>query len=264
MISTLVTAGPSPPWEPFVVDEGLESFSYHLPHSKANALSDDQLSIWFESLHPSAYRGEPNGHAWTDASYKGQKLLRKTAWHTLDDGCSCEYGYSDTWQEKIKSGRMKGVLAAVTETVARMLPRGEELNCVNLNYYPSGGGVGWHADDEFLFDGLCRPTRIVSLTLCRSSGEGARRFQVRRRGSCDSDTVEVVLRHGDLMTMEGLFQRHYLHSVWPGDALDCQEHAACRGERINLTWRTIVRHLNGSEECKGMTCPRCNIKSTAL
>lgn len=28
-----------------------------------------------------------------------------------------------------------------------------ELNSVNLNYYPRGGGVGFHADDEFLFDG---------------------------------------------------------------------------------------------------------------
>jgi hypothetical protein len=26
---------------------------------------------------------------------------------------------------------------------------------------------------------------------------------------------EVLLRHGDLMTMEGHFQKHYLHSVWP-------------------------------------------------
>jgi len=257
----MVTTGPSPPWEPFVVDRELGCFSYHLPHSKASTLSpgglsDNLLSSWFESLHPSVYRHEPSGHAWTDASYKGQTLLRKTAWHTLDGGCSCAYGYSDTWQEQIRSGQMQGVLAAVTETVARALPRGEELgNCVNLNYYPSGGGVGWHADDEFLFDGLCRPTRIVSLTLCRSSGEGARRFQVRRKG-CDSETAEIVLRHGDLMTMEGLFQRHYLHSVWPGDSLDCQEHAACRGERINLTWRTIVRHLE--------TCPRYNIKPTTL
>ena len=207
MISDLVT-GPGPPWEPFIVDRELGCFSYHLPHSRANTLSDDLLSSWFDSLHPSVYQDEPNGHAWTDASYKGRKLLRKTAWHTLDDGCSCAYGYSDTWQEQITSGQMKDVLAAVTETVARALPRGEgieELNCVNLNYYPSGGGVGWHADDESLFDGLCRPTRIVSLTLCRSSGEGERRFQVRRKGACDSDTAEVVLRHGDLMTMEGLF-----------------------------------------------------------
>lgn len=32
------------------------------------------------------------------------------------------------------------------------------LNSVNLNYYPSGGGVGFHADDEFLFDGLRQHT----------------------------------------------------------------------------------------------------------
>jgi hypothetical protein len=68
---------------------------------------------------------------------------------------------------------------------------------------------------------------------------------------------EITLRHGDIITMEGMFQRHYLHSVWPGDDDNRAHvnHERCRGERINLTWRTIVRHLDGSDECRGLVCP---------
>ena len=65
---------------------------------------------------------------------------------------------------------------------------------------------------------------------------------------------EVELHHGDLMTMEGLHQLFYLHSVWPGDSLEHGDDPLTQGERINLTWRTIVRHLDGSDECKGMSC----------
>ena len=145
-----------------------------------------------------------------------------------------------------------------------------ELNCVNLNYYPEGGGVGFHADDEFLFDGLNRETRIISLSLCSppnasdnatdgnnaNNDWGARKFQVKRKGKkYASDIKEIVLRHGDLMSMEGMFQKHYLHSVWPGDSKGHLDHELCQGERINLTWRTLVCHLDGSAEFRGMVCP---------
>lgn len=55
--------------------------------------------------------------------------------------------------------------------------------------------------------------------------------------------------------MEGYFQKFYLHSVWPGDSKDYSDSKYCQGERINLTWRTIVKHLDGSEACRGRSCP---------
>ena len=55
--------------------------------------------------------------------------------------------------------------------------------------------------------------------------------------------------------MEGLHQLFYEHSVWPGDSKQHVDDERTRGERINLTWRTIVQHLDGSEECRGMRCP---------
>ncbi|KAL7536757.1 hypothetical protein ACHAXR_012476 [Thalassiosira sp. AJA248-18] len=271
-------------WKPFIKNEELSCYSYYLPHnddavatnttdvidenssSSPTGFTTSQLDEWFRKLHPSNYDDEPPGSAWTDATYKNQLLLRKTAWHTFDDECTCEYGYSDTWQPFIKSQKMINVLKDITCAVSNVVGLdnndGELLNSVNLNYYPRGGGVGWHADDEFLFDGLNRDTRIVSLSLCSPAVDnndtyGARKFQVKRKGKKyeSEEAHEIQLRHGDLMTMEGMFQKFYLHSVWPGDSKKYMDHELCRGERINLTWRTIVRHLDGSPECRGLMCP---------
>lgn len=172
---------------------------------------------------------------------------------------------------------MKTVIAEITKAISRAVLGNDtggqntppEFDCCNLNYYPRGGGVGFHADDEFLFDGLRRPVRIVSLSLTPpssdKSGFGARKFQVRRKQEGEDgntahekyndDVTEVMLKHGDIMTMEGYFQKHYLHSVWPGDSKEYMDHAHTQGERINLTWRAIVQHLDGSEECMGKVCP---------
>jgi alkylated DNA repair dioxygenase AlkB len=305
-------------WRPFVEDVELSSYSYYLPHivpsssassaadddgddndddyaippSPAAAFSSSRLDEWYRSLHPSGYVEEPHGSAWTDASYRGQPLLRKTAWSVLDGRCTCEYGYSDNLQRLVTSPRMTGVLREITSEVSRVVgcfgEGGEVFNSVNLNYYPRGGGVGFHADDEFLFDGINSPTRIISLSLCgrrrdddddddtehsgervyrvkrkaRPAGSGRRRDPAEGVGGgggslCDDIVSEITLRHGDIITMEGMFQRYYLHSVWPGDDDDRAyvDHELCRGERINLTWRTIVRHLDGSDKCRGLVCP---------
>ena len=85
----------------------------------------------------------------------------------------------------------------------------------------------FHADVEFLFDGLNRETRIVSLSLCSpaiatatrddndTNNFGARIFQLKRKGKKyeSSQVGEIILQHGDLMTMEEVFQKHYLHLV---------------------------------------------------
>ena len=41
-------------------------------------------------------------------------------------------------------------------------------------------------------------------------------------------------RNGDLCTMEGRFQRHYLHAV--------PKEPSVKEARINLTWRWITKH----------------------
>ncbi|CAD7965037.1 unnamed protein product [Amoebophrya sp. A120] len=339
----------SNPWRPLVEDVARRSYSYvcrfvqqgkqdkslddSTPSTTSSSFTKSELDSWFRQLHPDTLGVNTTG-AWTDAYYKGSLLLRKTAWCVFDESCECEYGYSDTWQKQITNAKMKDCLWEITARVkeicglvnSRALQDGtnhdekhaedELINCVNLNYYPTGGGVGFHADDEFLFDGLNRDTCIISLSLC-SAGDsppsndqkseeqpvrvaddqrqdqeevahksGARKFQVRLKkafmkkddphgigttgknagqgsgglpsaanSSGNPEIHEVILNHGDLMTMEGLFQLYYLHSVWPGDDRNYKEHPLTQGERINLTWRTIVKHLDGSEECRGMKCP---------
>eukprot|EP00931_Biecheleriopsis_adriatica_P075204 TRINITY_DN49127_c0_g1_i1.p1 TRINITY_DN49127_c0_g1~~TRINITY_DN49127_c0_g1_i1.p1 ORF type:complete len:248 (+),score=52.10 TRINITY_DN49127_c0_g1_i1:54-797(+) len=228
-------------------------------------------------LHPKSYSIAavgagtsfvPSGNiSWTDAQYDGKVLLRKTAWCTLGKDCTCNYEYSDTNQGRVTDEKMLAAVRGITAAVAAVTGLGSLLNSVNLNYYPTGGGVGFHADDEELFDGLARDTAIVSLSLCEENGRsklGARRFEVRLKrafveGSAAGqepkreEIVAVELQHGDIMTMEGLHQLFYLHSVWPGDA-DGQEFQGrenladdgvgynVTGARINLTWRNIVAH----------------------
>ena len=92
---------------------------------------------------------------------------------------------------------------------------------------------------------------IISLSLAEQTEDdslGSRWFEVKlkrlRRGG---DVKAVELRRGDLMTMEGAFQQHYLHSAWPGDRDNILEAPgrSAFGERINLTWRWIVKHTPG-------------------
>eukprot|EP00415_Alexandrium_ostenfeldii_P003916 UN3916 len=101
--------------------------------------------------------------------------------------------------------------------------------------------VGWHADDEQLFQGRFRDCRIISLSL------GApRNFELRLNWPQDGDKeplVRLPLGNGDICTMEGMAQKHFQHRVPREDNVV--------GARINLTWRWIVKH--------GPCCPagRC-------
>ena len=246
-------------WEPLVADDKRRAFAYVLRRERHSGLDAATVDAWFAALHPDACGAE----AWTDAQSRGKPLLRRTAWVTFLPECSCEYGYADTWQLRATDDAFVRTLEGIRTTVAEIvgLPA-DSLNCVNLNYCPCGGGVGFLADDEFLFDGMEREATIVSLSLCAPGG-GERLFQVRRRDG--GAAHETVLRHGDLMTMEGLFQLFWLHSVYPGDRCDVTDDPLVLGERINLTFRRIVQHLDGSTECRGQVCAlACNNRKTSV
>jgi len=81
----------------------------------------------------------------------------------------------------------------------------------NLNYYEDGGAsVGWHADDEILFQGKFQDIRIVSLSFGQT-----RTFELRRNWpeADESEVDRIALNTGDLMTMEGMTQKHFQHRV---------------------------------------------------
>eukprot|EP00527_Entomoneis_sp_CCMP2396_P003475 CAMPEP_0198148396 /NCGR_PEP_ID=MMETSP1443-20131203/41178_1 /TAXON_ID=186043 /ORGANISM="Entomoneis sp., Strain CCMP2396" /LENGTH=224 /DNA_ID=CAMNT_0043813067 /DNA_START=179 /DNA_END=854 /DNA_ORIENTATION=- len=205
-------------WQPVLQDRATESFSYYLPR-EALPFSDVRLEQWFQRLL------EAPDDSWSDSFYKGKKLLRKTAWCVFDLDCACEYGYSDTWQPQTQGFR--SILQEITKEVESLVLGGTpgnsslSFNCCNLNYYPAGGGVGFHADDESLFDGLNRPINIISLSLTKGVGHGSRLFQIRKSDASEGEcsATEIMLHHGDLLTMEGAFQKHYHHAVWPGDEI---------------------------------------------
>mmetsp|Transcript_16856 Transcript_16856/g.32035 ORF Transcript_16856/g.32035 Transcript_16856/m.32035 type:complete len:290 (+) Transcript_16856:86-955(+) len=282
MKSILVSeSSPLDGWLPFFQDELRQSFAYVLPfdvHQTTHWTTYNQLDAWFDALHLSQHCAPTHStvdhKAWVPVTYRGQTLLRQTAWVTFDDDCTCAYGYSDMWQSQSTSTEFKRIVQEITHYVQDAT--GVTFNACNLNYYPPGAGVGFHADDEFLFDGLNRETCIVSLSLCRGLDDGllagARKFLVKpKQRDHQNNNInhakyhpdELVLKHGDLVTMEGMFQKHYLHSIWPGDSLQKfhENDPFCQGERINLTWRTIVQHLDGSDDqCRGKLCPVSKIK----
>jgi hypothetical protein len=112
----------------------------------------------------------------------------------------------------------------------------EPPNSCNGNLYNSGmESVGWHADDEVLFDATNRDALIVSLSL------GApRQFELRPKSwESGENSSRVRLSNGDLCTMEGFCQRYYVHCV--------PKEPGCDEARINLTWRWLV--------CHDSTCP---------
>merc|ERR1712224_979083 len=79
------------------------------------------------------------------------------------------------------------------------------------NLYEDGGmSVGWHADDEELFQGRTDDCPILSMSLGQM-----RTFELRPNelGEGDRACYRVELRSGDLLTMEGLVQKHYQHRV---------------------------------------------------
>jgi alkylated DNA repair dioxygenase AlkB len=98
------------------------------------------------------------------------------------------------------------------------------FNSVLVNRYRSGAdGVAWHADDE--------PELGAEPVIASVSLGATRRFQLRRRDDT-SERRELELHHGDIVVMRGRTQRAWLHQV--------PKTAAAVGERINLTFRTIV------------------------
>ncbi|CAJ1460857.1 unnamed protein product [Effrenium voratum] len=177
----------------------------------------------------------------------GRPLPRSAAWF-IRKGCHCCYEYNGTaWPAMEFPEWLQQVEEAVWEVCKDW--KGEAFEAPNscvVNLYADGTeSVDWHADNEPLFQGLEDDCRIVSLSL----GE-TRRFELRRRRELSNprqhaDRVVLDLNAGDIVTMEGCFQKHWYHRV--------PKEVVATAPRINLTWRTIRSHsatcpLHGSEK----------------
>merc|ERR1712014_166259 len=138
----------------------------------------------------------------------------------VKEGCSCGYNYGKQQVEaqtfppwfSAMASRWLHCLNLRDQDTDGMFP-----DATNLNLYEDGEQqVAWHSDDEPLFRGKFQDTRIISVSL-----GAARKFQVGlrapRRGGIlkpeKGSTQNFTLGHAHICTMEGLFQKHYIHQI---------------------------------------------------
>lgn len=206
-------SGPASGWMTIVSDHERRSFVSY----RRGAFSEPKLGDWFHRLRTEL--------RWDRPEVNGRPLPRSACWLTAD-GCSCTYRYSGTsWANMI----MPPWFLDLTDEVCRACGVQDRPNSCNANLYEDEtDSVGWHADDEPCFDAKHSDALIISLSL------GATRTFVLRPLDDPKAQTKLNLENGDLATMEGLVQKHYLHAVLSD--------RVARGARINLTWRWVVKH----------------------
>ncbi|CAK9084802.1 Alpha-ketoglutarate-dependent dioxygenase alkB homolog 3 (Alkylated DNA repair protein alkB homolog 3) (mAbh3) [Durusdinium trenchii] len=243
-------ARPGLGWHLVLKDDSLRSYASLC----RNAVPQDMAWSWFEQL-----RTQLPWQDLSDSRYQeeGKYMPRRTIF-TVFNGCNCTYKYSGVavkptieppFVARIRLfPLMRGVACAGHgEYCVAASGLATQPNCCNINLYRDGrDSVGWHTDDEELFEGGYNDICILSLSL-----GATRTFEVKHqpgfgvaRGSHKGPAeTSFAVRNGDLCTMEGKFQRHYLHAV--------PKEPQVRQARINLTWRWITKH----NQVDG--CPLC-------
>lgn len=177
-----------------------------------------------------------DGTSWDQPQGPNGPIPRKTAW-MVARGCACTYRYGQIEVQPQEFPTWMLSLMRLVMPLCGFVEAASWPNSCNLNLYEDGAmSVGWHADDERLFQGKLRDIRILSLSLGAS-----RRFELRANWpEAGEKPVHVLtLADGDLCTMEGMLQKHYQHRV--------PREGPVLSPRINLTWRWVVAH--------GPVCP---------
>jgi alkylated DNA repair dioxygenase AlkB len=146
---------------------------------------------------------------------KPVKVPRLVCWYG-DPGAA--YRYSGVSHQPLP---WTAALAAIKQRVEEQC--GYPYNSVLANLYRDGNdSMGWHADKE---QELGRNPAIASLSF------GAERlFKIRHVKT--HETVDIELRHGDLLLMAGALQHHWRHCV--------PKTRQAKTPRINLTFRSIL------------------------
>jgi len=213
-------------WTSSLHDEYRRSFVSY----RKKAFTPSILQQWFDQLsqnilwnRPAIAKGKSKGEP--KAGEATALLPRRACWLT-PQSCKCQYEYSGTHWPPME---MPSWFLEITEKVSRACGLEIPPNSCNANYYVNGAdSVGWHADDEPLFDAKARDALIISLSLGDS-----RTFELFPLDD-PLKITKMVLEDGDLLTMEGLVQKHYKHRV--------PRERDSAGPRINLTWRWVRCH----------------------
>jgi len=212
-------APPDVAWEYPLVDESRRSFCGYLP----GMLSEEQCADFFDRIH--------DGTDWYQPEGKNGPMPRKTVW-LVSKPCHCKYKYGSFEVEPQVFPPWMVELMSTVMPLCGFKKRSQWPNSCNVNLYEDGGmSVGWHSDDEALFQGKFRDVQILSL----SFGQ-LRKFELRLNHPERGEKKEtcLMLGNGDLATMEGMTQKHMQHRVPREDQ--------SMGPRINLTWRWVVKH----------------------
>jgi len=206
-------------WRYLLKDENRRCYAAFHP----SPFTEDHLKTYFERVR--------DGTDWKQPEGPMGLIPRKTAW-MVSEGCTCTYRYGRIEVEpQVYPPWMVDLMKEVMPYCGIKF-MDDWPSCCNVNLYEDGGmSVGWHADDERLFQGKFEDIRILSLSLGVK-----RRFELRANWPEEGEKQHrrVMLGSGDLMTMEGMVQKHFQHRVPKEDNI--------QGPRINLTWRWILKH----------------------
>ena len=141
---------------------------------------------------------------------------RLTAWYGDPDK---SYVYSGI---KLKTRPWNSDLLQIRDIIEKISKA--KFNSVLLNLYRSGSdSVSWHSDDE---SELGKNPVIGSLSLGES-----RQFHMKHKYDRDLKQ-KILLQHGSFLLMRGKTQHNWLHQI--------PKRKNLKGERINLTFRTII------------------------
>lgn len=210
---------PAYQWNYVLNDDKRRSYAAYLK----SPFSPDQCSQFFTTVEQGTNWGQPAG--------KHGPIPRKTAW-MVSSGCQCMYSYGTTTVAPQEFPPWMLDLMGVTMPICGIPEPKDWPNSCNLNLYEGGGmAVGWHSDDEAIFQGKFQDIRILSLTFGVT-----RKFELRANFlNPDEKAIKTLsLGNGDLCTMEGMMQKHFQHRV--------PKEKGVHGPRINLTWRWNVKH----------------------
>jgi len=207
-------------WNYTVRDENRRCYAAFL----ASPFAPEALPLLFETVRDGINWQQP-------INSSGQPIPRKTAW-LVKEGCECNYRYGQIEVEPQVFPAWMIELMNMTMPLFGCADQSAWPNSCNVNLYDDGGmSVGWHSDDEKLFNGKFQDIRILSLSLGQK-----RKFELRVNYPDEGERPHrvIVLNSGDLLTMEGMMQKHYMHRVPKEGYVD--------GPRINLTWRWNCKH----------------------
>lgn len=215
-----------------LLGEGVQNLPWRYPlHDDSRRCYAGYMQSPFDQPTLDAYFADiRDGTDWKQPEGRNGPIPRKTAW-MVAKGCECHYTYGSIAVEPQEYPPWMIKLMQRVMPYCGITSQEEWPNSCNLNLYDDGGAsVGWHSDDESLFQGKFTDIYIISLSLGVS-----RVFQLRPNWPEDGEKWKNVrLCSGDLMTMEGMVQKHYQHRVPREENVE--------GARINLTWRWTLKH----------------------